>query len=201
VALVGQVVQQLPWVDRAVVSTDHPQIAKIAEASGLDAPFLRPDELSGDIVADGPVLQHALLACEKIDQQRYDVVVMLQPTSPFRKPSHVTAAVTKLIEGGYDAVWTVSESDSKAHPLKQLVIDGDRLDYYDPAGAKIIARQQLTPVYHRNGVAYVMVRKLVADHQSIKGARTSAVIIEDLLVNIDTELDFKLAEFMISEGV
>jgi len=201
VALVGQVVQQLDWVDRAVVSTDHPQIAKIAEEAGLDAPFLRPDELSGDIVADGPVLQHALLACEKIDQQRYDVVVMLQPTSPFRKPSHVTAAVTKLIEGGYDAVWTVSESDSKAHPLKQLVIDGDRLDYYDPAGAKIIARQQLTPVYHRNGVAYVMVRKLVADHQAIKGARTSAVIIEDLLVNIDTELDFKLAEFMISEGV
>jgi CMP-N-acetylneuraminic acid synthetase len=45
------------------------------------------------------------------------------------------------------------------------------------------------------------VRKLVADHQAIKGARTSAVIIQDLLVNIDTELDFKLAEFMISEGV
>lgn len=201
VALVGQVVQQLDWVDRAVVSTDHPQIAKIAEEAGLDAPFLRPDELSGDIVADGPVLQHALLACEKIDQQRYDVVVMLQPTSPFRKPSHVTAAVTKLVEGGYDAVWTVSESDSKAHPLKQLVIDGDRLDYYDPAGAEIIARQQLTPVYHRNGVAYVMVRKLVADHQAIKGARTSAVIIQDLLVNIDTELDFKLAEFMIEQGL
>ncbi|MBW2480408.1 MAG: hypothetical protein JRF38_10500, partial [Deltaproteobacteria bacterium] len=59
----------------------------------------------------------------------------------------------------------------------------------------------LTPVYHRNGVAYVMVRKLVADHQAIKGARTSAVIIEDLLVNIDTELDFKLAEFMLAQGL
>jgi CMP-N,N'-diacetyllegionaminic acid synthase len=198
VALAGQVVQQLPYVDRAVVSTDHPQIAQIAKESGLDAPFMRPEALSGDIVADGPVLQHALLACEEIDQQQYDVVVMLQPTSPFRKPAHVTAAVTKLIEGGYDAVWTVSESDSKAHPLKQLVIEDDRLDYYDPAGAAIIARQQLKPVYHRNGVAYVMTRELIADQKAIKGDKTSCVVIADMLVNIDTELDFKLAEFMLS---
>ncbi len=199
VALTGQVVQQLPYVDRAVVSTDHPQIAKIAKESGLDVPFMRPTELSGDIVADGPVLHHTLLACEKIDKQQYDVVVMLQPTSPFRKPSHVTAAVNKLIAGGYDAVWTVSESDSKAHPLKQLVIEDDRLDYYDPDGAAIIARQQLKPVYHRNGVAYVMTRELIADQKAIKGDKTSHVVIEDLLVNIDTELDFKLAEFMLQQ--
>ncbi len=199
VALVGRVVKQLAWVDRAVVSTDHPKIAEIARESGLGAPFLRPEDLSGDVVADGPVLHHALLECEKIDKRQYDVVVMLQPTSPFRKPAHVTAAVNKLVEGGYDAVWTVSETDSKAHPLKQLVIDGDRLDYYDPAGADIIARQQLKPVYHRNGVAYAMTRELVADQKAIKGARTSYVVIDDMLVNIDTELDFKLAEFMIAQ--
>ena len=199
VALVGRVVKQLLYVDRAVVSTDHPEIAKIAEESGLDVPFMRPGELSGDIVADGPVLHHALMECEKIDQRRYDVVVMLQPTSPFRKPAHVTAAVSKLIEGGYDAVWTVSETDSKAHPLKQLVIENDRLDYYDPAGAAVIARQQLKPLYHRNGVAYVMTRELIADKKAIKGDTTSFVVIDDLLVNIDTELDFKLAEFMLEQ--
>ncbi len=197
VALVGQVVKELAYVDRAVVSTDHPEIAKIAAQSGLEAPFMRPAELSGDIVADGPVLHHALAECEKIDGRRYDVVVMLQPTSPFRKPGHVTAAVRKLIEGGYDAVWTVSATDSKAHPLKQLVIEEDRLDYYDPAGAAIIARQQLKPVYHRNGVAYVMTRELIADKKAIKGEKTSFVVIDDPLVNIDTELDFKLAEFML----
>ena len=196
VALVGRLVNKLPYVDRAVVSTDHPQIAKIAKESGLDVPFMRPEEFSGDIVADGPVLHHALLACEKIDKQQYDVVVMLQPTSPFRRPEHVTAAVTKLIAGGYDAVWTVSETDSKAHPLKQLIIQDDSLDYYDPAGARIIARQQLQPVYHRNGVAYVMTRKLIADKKNIKGKKTSFVVIDDLMVNIDTEFDLKLAEFL-----
>ena len=196
VALVGRMVQQLPYVDRAVVSTDHPKIAEIAKESGLDAPFLRPQDLSGDIVADGPVLHHALLACEKNDKLRYDVIVMLQPTSPFRRPEHVTAAVNKLIDGGYDAVWTVSETDSKAHPLKQLVIEKDNLDYYDSAAADIIARQQLKPVYHRNGIAYVMNRKLIAEKKQIKGEKTSYVVIDDLLVNIDTEFDLKFAEFI-----
>ncbi|MBW2574422.1 MAG: acylneuraminate cytidylyltransferase family protein [Deltaproteobacteria bacterium] len=199
VALVGHVVRQLPYVDRAVVSTDHPEIAEIAEKSGLDVPFMRPEQLSGDVVADGHVLHHALMECEKVYNRKFDIIIMLQPTSPFRKPFHVTETVEKLIKGRYDAVWTVSETDSKAHPLKQLVIRNDILDFYDPAGAKIIARQQLTPVYHKNGVAYVMTRDCILNKE-IKGGRTSFVVIEELMVNIDTEFDFKLAEFILQQN-
>jgi CMP-N,N'-diacetyllegionaminic acid synthase len=195
VALVGRIVRQLSCIDRAIVSTDHPEIARIAKESGLDVPFMRPKDLSGDIVADWDVLYHALTECEKIDGRQYDVIVMLQPTSPFRKPEHVTESIEKLIKGGYDAVWTVSETDTKAHPLKQLIIKDDTLDYYDPAGAKIIARQQLTPVYHRNGIAYTITRDCIVNKKNIKGDHTSSVIIKDSIVNIDTELDFKLAEF------
>src|SRR4030042_3865998 len=83
VALVGQVVKELSYVDRAVVSTDHPEIAAIARGSGLDVPFMRPTRLSGDIVDDGSVLHHALGECERIDNKKYDVVVMLKTTSPF----------------------------------------------------------------------------------------------------------------------
>ena len=199
VALVGHVVRQLPYVDRAVVSTDHPEIAEIAEKSGLDVPFMRPEQLSGDVVADGHVLHHALMECEKVDNRKFDIIIMLQPTSPFRKPFHVTETVEKLIKGRYDAVWTVSETDSKAHPLKQLVIRNDILDFYEPAGANIIARQQLTPVYHKNGVAYVMTRDCILNKE-IKGGRTSFVVTEELMVNIDTEFDFKLAEFILQQN-
>ena len=199
VALVGHVVRQLPYVDRAVVSTDHPEIVEIAEKSGLDVPFMRPEQLSGDVVADGHVLHHALMECEKVDNRKFDIIIMLQPTSPFRKPFHVTETVEKLIKGRYDAVWTVSETDSKAHPLKQLVIRNDILDFYEPAGANIIARQQLTPVYHKNGVAYVMTRDCILNKE-IKGGRTSFVVTEELMVNIDTEFDFKLAEFILQQN-
>ncbi|MGB9499242.1 MAG: cytidylyltransferase domain-containing protein [Dissulfuribacterales bacterium] len=197
VSMVGRVIKKLSYVDRAIVSTDHRQIAKFAEESGLDVPFMRPEKLSEDLAADWDVLHHALLECERLDNKKYDVVVMLQPTSPFRKPGHVTQTVRKLINGGYDAVWTVSRTDSKAHPLKQLVIREDSLDYYDSAGADIIARQQLTPVYHRNGVAYAMTRDCLLNKKNIKGDRTSFVIIDEFMVNIDTELDFKLAEFFL----
>lgn len=197
VSLAGHVVKQLSFVDRAVVSTDHPEIARVAEESGLGVPFMRPDKLSGDVVADWDVLHHALLECERLDNKKYDVVLMLQPTSPFRKPEHVLQTVQKLITGGYDSVWTVSESDAKAHPLKQLVIQEDHLDYYDPVGANIIARQQLTPVYHRNGVAYAITRDCLLNKKNIKGDRTSFVVIDEFMVNIDTELDFMLAEFFL----
>jgi CMP-N-acetylneuraminic acid synthetase len=199
VALVGRVVKELAYVDRAVVSTDHPEIAAVARNAGLDVPFMRPEGLSGDIVDDWSVLNHALTECERSDNRRYDVVVMLQPTSPFRQPRHVTAAVEKLVRGGYDAVWTVSATDSKAHPLKQLVIRDDFLDFYDPAGENIIARQQLTPVYHRNGVAYAISRDCILYEKNIKGKKTSFVVIDEFMVNIDTELDFKFAEFMLQQ--
>lgn len=196
VAWTAKVVQQLPYVDRAVVSTDHPQIAAVATRAGLDVPFMRPQSISGDIISDWDVLHHALLATEKDDGKTYDIIVMLQPTSPLRRPEHVTAAVEKLVRGNFDAVWTVTRTDSKAHPLKQLVIVNDRLDYYDKRGAKIIARQQLTPVFHRNGAAYVVTRDCLINQKTIKGRNSSAVIIEEPLINIDTEFDIKLGEYI-----
>jgi CMP-N-acetylneuraminic acid synthetase len=51
VARVGQLVRDIPLIDRAVVSTDHPEIARVAQEAGLDAPFFRSEELSGDRVA------------------------------------------------------------------------------------------------------------------------------------------------------
>jgi CMP-N,N'-diacetyllegionaminic acid synthase len=199
VTLVGRVVQHLPYVDRGVVSTDHPEIARISQEAGLDVPFLRPEEISGDIISDVQVLHHALLATEAIDRKTYDIVVMLQPTCPLRKPEQVTACVEKLIQGGFDAVWTISETDSKSHPLKQLIFADDRVDYYDPRGAAIIARQQLTPVYHRNGAAYAIARECLVEKKSAKGQKTSGVLIAEPLVSIDTPFDFALCEFFLEK--
>lgn len=198
VALVGKLVKQLSYVDKAIVSTDHPEIAKVAKEAGLDVPFMRPESISGDIVSDWDVLHHALTEVEKIDHKSYDIIVMLQPTSPMRRAEHVTKTIAKLIEGGFDSVWTVSRTDSKAHPLKQLIIKDDKLIYYDKQGAQIIARQQLTPVYHRNGAAYALTRECLVDQKKIKGQNTSAVIIEEPLISIDTEFDIELGEYIVS---
>ena len=196
VARVGNLVSEISMIDRAIVSTDHPDIAEVARQSGLDAPFFRPEDLSGDQISDAQVLVHALNEIERIDKVRYDIVIMLQPTSALRRASHVVHAIEKLIHEGWDSVWTVSETDSKEHPLKQLTIRSGSLDYYDTAGSQIIARQQLTPVYHRNGVAYVMTHKCLLEEHSIMGKKNGALILKEHLVSIDTIWDLKLAEFI-----
>lgn len=202
VALAARAALAVPEIDRAVVSTDHEGIAAEAERAGLAAPFRRPEELSGPTIADWDVLHHALLAMEKHDGVTYGYVLMLQPTSPSRTPAHVKGTLQALTDGGFDAVWSVSETDSKAHPLKQLTVSGSHdLDYYDPAGAKIIARQQLKPVFHRNGIAYAFTRECLVEQKTIKGRRTGAFVINGPVSNIDTELDLAWAEFLLSRKV
>jgi CMP-N-acetylneuraminic acid synthetase len=201
IAHVGRVVKELPALDRAVVSTDHPAIAAEAERSGLEAPFLRPAELSGDRVSDFQVLRHALDAVENLEGRPYDVVVMLQPTCPLRRPTHVMAVLEKLIGEAWDAVWTVSPTDPKYHPLKQLVLAPDgAMDYFDSRGSGIIARQQLSSVYHRNGAAYAFTRECLLGQGTIKGARTAAVVLEEPMVSIDTLEDFETAERQLGGG-
>jgi len=156
------------------------------------------ESLSGDRIGDFEVLSNALEEMERIDATVYDIVVMLQPTSPLRLPVDVARTIEMLAEGGWDAVWTVSESDSKAHPLKQLTVDSGsgRLDYYDKAGGRIVARQQLTPVYHRNGIAYAITRDCLTGQRTIKGARTGALVIDRHTISIDTEWDIELCELL-----
>lgn len=196
----AELVAGLDWVDRAVVSTDHLLVRETALHAGLDVPFMRPESLSGDRIGDVEVLAHALAATENDDGEHYDLVVMLQPTSPLRRPEDVTAAVDKLIDDSLDSVWTVTATDLKAHPLKQLVIDANgRLGYFDARGAEIVARQQLGPVYHRNGVAYV-VRRGVIEQGGLMGERSGALVIETPQVSIDTLSDIELAEAALRPG-
>lgn len=199
VARVGDVVRGIPEIDRAVVSTDHDEIARVAKEAGLDAPFMRPAEFAGSRIGDFDVLIHALEACEKVDGRRYDVVVMLQPTSPLRTPTQVSDTIRMLVDGNWDSVWTVSSTDSKAHPLKQLTVATEgSLDYYDVRGAEIIARQQLAPLFHRNGIAYAMTRDCLVRQRSIFGARRGALVVDGEHVSIDTEWDIELVEFILA---
>lgn len=198
VARVGDIVGDVPEIDRAVVSTDHPLIKSAAESAGLAAPFMRPEAISGDRIGDFDVLLHALESTEAVDGKRYDVVVMLQPTSPLRTAEQVSATIQMLADGAWDSVWTVSETDTKAHPLKQLTVVDGVLAYYDTRGANIIARQQLQPVFHRNGIAYAVTRECLVDQRSIKGRRAGALVIDGPHLSIDTEEDFALVEWFLS---
>lgn len=200
-AYTADVVHQAEYFDRAVVSTDHEEIAHVARENALSVVH-RPEELSGDRIGDWDVLHHALCEAEREDGVQYDVVVMLQPTSPLREAAHVRATIEKCVDGNWDAVWTVSPTDLKYHPLKALVISEDgAMDLYDERGKQIIARQQLKPIYHRNGVAYALTRECILEQKSTLGAKWSAVVIEEPQISIDTLEDFSKVEQLMSLGI
>ena len=201
IAHVGECVGAMPLIDRAVISTDDEAIAAEAEAAGIAAPFRRPANISGDRIGDLEVLLHALNTIEALDKVEYDVVLMLQPTSPLRRPKDVVLTVQRLVKGGFDAVWSVSPTDLKYHPLKQLLVDPDsgNITLFDESGRDIIARQQLREIYHRNGVAYAFTRACLLEYESIYGGRTGAVVIDHPVISIDTKEDLIAAEKIIKD--
>ena len=128
---VGNILKKLTIIDEKVISTDHKGILKEALKHKISTPFVRPKRISGDRIADIEVLSHALTKSEKFFQTKFHYIVMLQPTSPFRKFSIINKMIIKAIKFKYDSLWSVSEVDNKFHPYKQLIIKNNRLNYYD----------------------------------------------------------------------
>lgn len=197
IEIVGSVIRKIDWIDRAVVSTDHPKIKEVALQSGLSVPFMRPESISGDFVSDTMVLQHALAEIERIDDQQYSLIVMLQPTSPFRRVEHIVGAIEFLMQGNFDSVVSLSVTDTKFHPLKQLDVRNDLVTFHHNMGSKIIARQQLTPTYHRNGTVYVITRECLTTGETIIGTNCGGYVIDEPQVNIDTYADLDYAEYLL----
>ena len=115
-----------------------------------------------------------------------------------RTAAHVRQTYQALVDDNRDAVWTVSATDPKYHPRKQLEWDETTLRYHSQDGGQVIARQQLDTLYHRNGAAYAFTRDCLVEQRAILGNNTGAVVTEDM-VSIDTWFDFRLVEFLLED--
>ena len=98
-----------PEITDTVVSTDDAEIARIAKEAGAWVPFLRPAELATDTCATEPVMRHALVHMEEL-RGAYDAVMLLQPTSPLRRPGTISRAVEQYSQTGADSLLSVVES-------------------------------------------------------------------------------------------
>lgn len=190
-------VKQCSWIDCAVVSTDDQEIGNISK---LKFPFLRPKEISGDFASDHPLVQHALIQSEYIYNQQFDIVLLLQPTSPMRREEDLLSAVEKLITGNWDSIMSVSETDSKGHPFKQFVLQNDEISHWSEEGSKIVARQQLSPTYHKDGIVYAMTRSCILEQKTIFGLAHTYQITNRSVINIDTLQDIEYFEFLLRKS-
>ncbi|MGE0479636.1 MAG: hypothetical protein AB7Q17_04095 [Phycisphaerae bacterium] len=200
VSLIGRAARclaELSWIDAAVISTDSPRYAAEARRHGLAAPFLRPAELAGDESPAVDTLVHALHASEAHFGVCFDVVLIIEPTSPLRTAADVALATRRLIESRADSAVTVSRVPSRFHPQKLLTCDRERLTHYAADGSAITARQQLAPgVFWRNGLCYALTRACLVEHRAVITERSIAVLIDRPVANIDDPLDLLWARFL-----
>jgi CMP-N-acetylneuraminic acid synthetase len=182
---------------RTCVSTDDQDIAAAARALGLDVPFVRPAALAGDETPMLPVLQHAVrtLAAEGAE---FDGVVLLQPTSPFRRASHIDEAIALLESSGADAVVSVVEVPHHFNPTSVMRVEGERLrPFLD--GPTVTRRQDKPRLYARNGPAVLAVTVRTLNAGSLYGddCRPLLMSARDSL-DIDTTEDLELADLLLS---
>lgn len=189
-------------LSRVVVTTDDDDIARVATAAGAEVPFRRPAELATDSARALPVIEHALLATEALEQgDPYDVVVMLQPTTPLRAAADIDGALELLEDSGADSVISVVDVGGH-HPARMKLLEAGRL--VDPPFAEAYEnqpRQELVPLYLRNGAIYATRRDVLLGG-SFKGADCRAwVMPQERSVNIDTEDDFRYAEWLVANAL
>lgn len=180
-----------------LVSTDDTKIADVAKQYSAEVPFMRPAELANDTAATIDVIFHALEFYEA-QGQRFDIVVLLQPTSPLRITEDIEKSIKIMLDKNAEAV--VSVCPAEHHPLwaNTLPENGSMKDFLrDEVKGK--NRQQL-PVYYRlNGAVFVSSVAALNKYKTFIHENTySYVMPENRSIDIDNLMDFKMAELLIN---
>lgn len=188
------------YIDEVIVSTDDEEIARIAREFGGSVPSLRPVALAQDDTPMIDVVAHVLSETEKSKGYLPDFVVLLQPTSPLRTLADVDAAIEMLITNKTaNAVVSVTVASESPYWMKTLTSEGFVEEFL--RNKKIYNQRQDVPtVYRLNGAIYVCKTRILLKSRSFCPGNTLGYIMpEERSVDIDSIIDFKLAELMIVE--
>jgi CMP-N,N'-diacetyllegionaminic acid synthase len=186
--------------DRLILSTDADDIAAAGRALGCDVPFLRPADLARDDTPHLPVLQHAVRWLGEHEQYTPDAVMILQPTSPFRRPAHIRESIALLDRSGADSVVSVSEVPAHYNPMRTLRLDDRGMASLfvsgQPVRQRINRRQDMPAAWTMNGAIYLFRTPLLfADEPSLYGERTAAYVMSHADgISIDSLEDWAAAE-------
>ena len=190
-------------LSRYIVSTDDKEIQKVAIESGAEAPFLRPSEYSTDSASSVAAMQHAVNWVEKQDGIKYDYVVELMCTNPMKTVADIDASIEKLIRTNADSVIAVHMLEDH-HPARIKKIIDDKIVNFCIPEIPESRRQDLKPeAFIRSGSIYALKRNYLMLEGKRYGSDNSRpyILPPERSVNIDTEIDFMIAELMITNSI
>lgn len=180
------------YVDDVVVSTDDEEIAQVARSCGASVPFMRPAELASDTSKAVDAVVHArdeLLAADK----HYDVLVLLQATSPLRTAEDVDAALEMFVQK--DRASLVAVTPVTEHPVHMCTIDDDGMRHALLPGVNgTVRRQDMPPVYRVNGAIYINNADEITLDTSFNDNEVGFIMSAEHSVDVDDLDDFARAE-------
>jgi CMP-N,N'-diacetyllegionaminic acid synthase len=181
------------YIDRLILSSEDPEIIKAAKKYGCEVPFIRPVELAQDNTPGIDPVLHAINTLEN----KYDYIVLLQPTSPLRIAEDIDKAIEKCIQG-HSACVSVCEPDKNPYWM-YFLSDEDKM--HPVLESKAFRRQDLPKAFSLNGAVYVAETGFLLNHKTFITENTVAYIMPKLRsVDIDDILDLKYCELVIKEG-
>lgn len=181
------------------VSTDDSRIAEVVRDYGLEVPFMRPDYLASDTAGTYEVLLHALDFYER-QSRTFDNIVLLQCTSPFRRAEDVRNALT-LYSKDVDMVVSVKEASSNPY-YNCFEEDPDGFLRISKGDGGYTRRQDVPEAWEYNGAIYVINPDSLKKMPLSKFSRRVKYVMDDIhSLDLDTMLDWKMAEFMIKENM
>jgi len=188
-------------VDRVIVSTDSEKIARIAREYGAEVPFMRPADLATDNSPEWLSWQHGLKYLENTDGCLPDLMLSIPTTAPLRNVNDIDKVIDEYKKSDTDIVIVVTESHR--NPFFNIVKEG--VDGYINllgSGDEVISRRQDCPkTYDITTIAYALRPSFVLNKNSIFEGRVRQVIVpKERSIDIDTLLDFEIAEYMIKKN-
>lgn len=183
-------------VERTIVTTDDPAIAEAARAAGAEVPFVRPAELARDDTPGTDPILHAVEWLEQHEGYRPDLIVSLQPTSPFRTSADIDAAIALLVERNADSVVSVTPAESHPYWVKRRTVDGWLVPFL-PGTPATFRRQDLPEALALNGAIYLVRRSVLLETRGWYTAKTAAYLMPpERAIDVDTAWDLTMARLL-----
>ncbi len=185
------------YVDRTVVTTDSKEIADVSKMYGAEIPFMRPEELAGDRSTTLEAVLHAL----KLLEQKYDILVLLQPTSPLRTCQDIDAALETFIRNGCRALASVSEVHDSPLLMRKVKDNGEMEKLLENCYNSTIRRQDMPEIYRINGSIYINSIKNINEKTSFNDNLIAFIMKKEHSVDIDDYSDLVVAGYYLRKVI
>lgn len=186
-------------IDRVVVSTDDNEIAEIAQNYGAEVPFMRPAKLAQDDSPEWLVWKHAIKQLNgENNTSQIDILLCVSPTSPLRSVQDLNSCIEDLTNSEADVVISVTPAARNPYFNMVAINDVGMAELLIPPSNRVYRRQDVPTVFDITTVAYAARPEFVLNASSMFEGRVKAVIVPpERALDIDTELDFRIAEVIL----